>query len=134
MNDLVLQGLFVLKKGRVSRHANLNHLIKPTLASVRVPSALEPTHHYRIDNKRPDGLLFLPWKHGKELSWDLNVVDALARSCLKDGSVGNPGTVAVTAEERRCDKYRDLSAESFFFSRCLLKCLALYRSVFDRSV
>ena len=40
-----LHGLSCVRgAGRLSRHANLNHLFIQTLASVRVPSVLEPAH------------------------------------------------------------------------------------------
>ena len=87
--------------GRFSRHANLKHLFKQTLASVRVPPVLEPAHLYRTDNKRPDGMTLVPWK---QLLWEVTVADALAPSRLSGGLVGEPGIVAVEAEERKNDK------------------------------
>ena len=64
--------------GRFSRHATLNSLIKQTLGSLDLPSMLEPRGLYRTDGKRPDGVTMIPWEMGKQLVWDVTVVDALA--------------------------------------------------------
>ena len=72
-------GLSCLKSaGRFSRHSNLNALIKQSLSSTHIPSVLEPRHLYRTDQKRPDGLTLVPWADGKQLLWDVTVVDSLA--------------------------------------------------------
>ena len=102
MEASVLHALSCVRSaGRFSRHAKLNHLFTQTLASVRAPSVLEPAHLYRTDNKRPDGLTLVPWKQGKQLLWDITVVDALDFSHLSAGSVGNPGIAAAEAEEKK---------------------------------
>ena len=66
--------------GRFSRHATLNSLIKQTLGSLDLPSMLESRGLYRTDGKRPDGVTMIPWEMGKQLVWDVTVVDALAPS------------------------------------------------------
>ena len=38
---------------------------------------LEPLGLYRIDGKRPDGVTMIPWEMGKQLVWDVTVVDVL---------------------------------------------------------
>ena len=75
----------VRSEGRFLRHANLNHLFKQNLASVRVPSVLERAHFYRTNNKRPDDMILVPWKQSKQLLWDVTVVDALTLSRLSAG-------------------------------------------------
>ena len=40
---------------------------------------------------------------GKQLVWDVTVVDALAPSRLNQGSLCNPGTTATEAEARKID-------------------------------
>ena len=51
-------------KGRHSRHAAVNDIIKRSLASLKIPSHLEPSGLYRSDGKRPDGVTIVPWKRG----------------------------------------------------------------------
>ena len=104
-----LHGLcFTKSAGRFSLHATLNSLIKQTLGSLDLPSMLEPRGLYRTDGKRPDGVTMIPWEVGKQLVWDVTVVDALAPSRLNQGSLCNPGTTATEAEARKSEKYRKL--------------------------
>ena len=50
------------------------------MRSANVTSVLEPVGLNRGDGKRPDGLTIFPWKFGKALVWDVNVVDTVAQS------------------------------------------------------
>ena len=45
---------------------------------------------------------------GKQLVWDVAVVDALAPSRLNRGSLCNPGTIATEAEARKIEKCREI--------------------------
>ena len=109
-------GLSCLKSaGRLSRHSNLNDLIKQSLSSTHYPSVLEPRHLYRTDQKRPDGLTLHPWAVGKQLLWVVTVVESLAPCRINAGSVCNPGTAAAEAEERKIDKYKDLVNDGYLF-------------------
>ena len=92
----------------MSRQATLISLIKQTLGSLDLLSMLEPRRLYRTDGKRPDGVTILPWELGKQLVWEVTVVDALAPSRLNQGSSCNPGTTATEAEARKMEKYREL--------------------------
>ena len=76
-----------------------------TLESLDLPSMLEPRGLYRTDGKRPDGVTMIPWEMGKQLVWDVTVVDALAPSRLNQGSLCNPGTSATETEARKIEKY-----------------------------
>ena len=88
-----LRGLSCTKSaGRYSRHATLNSLMKQTLGSLDLPAMLEPRGLYRTDGKRPDGVTMIPWEMGKQLVWDVTVVDALAPSRLNQDFLCNPGT------------------------------------------
>ena len=109
-------GLSCLKNaGRFSRYSNLNALIKQSLSSTHIPSVLEPRHLYRTDQERPDGLTLFPWPVGKQLLWDVTVVDSLALCRVNAGSVCNPGTAAAEAEERKFDKYKELVNDGYLF-------------------
>ena len=89
--------------GRVSR--TLNSLMKQTLGSVDLPSMLDPRGLYRSDGKRPDGATLFPWEMGKQLVWDVTVVEPHARSCLNQGSLCHPGTIATEAEAQKIEKF-----------------------------
>ena len=49
----------------------------------------------------------IPWELGKQLVWDVAVVDAFAPSRLTQGSLCNPGTTVTEAEAREIEKYRE---------------------------
>ena len=100
---------------RFSRHSNLNALIKQSLSSTHIPSVLEPRHLYRTNQKRLDGSTLVPWAVGKQLLWDVTVVDSLAPCRINAGSVCKPGTAAAEAEERKNDKYKDLVDDGYLF-------------------
>ena len=65
------------------------------MGSLDLPPMLEPRGLYRTDGKRPEGVTMIPWEMGKQLVWDVTVVDALAHSRLNQGSLCNPGTTAT---------------------------------------
>ena len=50
----------------------------------------------------------IPWEMGKQLAWDVTVVDALAPSRLNEGSLCNQGTTATEAEARKIETYGQL--------------------------
>ena len=116
VSEVGWHGLSCLKSaGRFSRHSNLNALKKQSLSSNHIPSVLEPRHLYRTNQKRPDGLTLVPWADGKQLLWDVTVVDSLAPCRINAGSVCNPGTAAAEAEEQKIDKYKDLVNDGYLF-------------------
>ena len=67
-------------KGRHSRHAAVNDIVKRSLESAKIPCHLEPTGLFRSDGKRPDGASIVLWKSGKVLVWDAACLDTLAPS------------------------------------------------------
>ena len=101
--------------GRFSRPSNLNALIKQSLSSTHIPSVLEPRHLYRTDQKRPVELTLVPWAAGKQLLWDVTVVDSLAPCRINAGSVFNPGTAAAEEDEQKIDKYKDGVNDGYLF-------------------
>ena len=60
-------------------------------------------------------MTLVPWAVGKQLLWDVTVVDSLAPCRINQGSVCNPGTAAAEAEERKIDKYEDLVNDEYLF-------------------
>ncbi len=101
--------------GKFSRHANLNALVKQTISSLSFPSVLEPRGLFRSDGKRPDGMTIVPWNSGRQLVWDVTVVDSLATSRIQAGSVCNPGVTATDAEDRKVVKYQNLTDIGYIF-------------------
>ena len=100
-------------KGRHSRHAALNDIIKRSLDAAKIPSHLEPLGLYRSDGKRPDGASVVPWQRGKILVWDVTCSDSLAPS-LRVIAIREPGAVAAPAEHRKRSKYSHLNATHHF--------------------
>ena len=97
-------------KGRHSRHAVLNDIVKRSLDAAKIPSHLEPLGLYRSDGKRPDGASVVPWQRGKILVWDVTCSDSLAPS-IRDIAIREPAAVAAAAEHR---KYSHLNATHHF--------------------
>ena len=111
-------------RGRHSRHASLNDIIKRCLDTAKIPSHLEPSGLYRSDGKRPDGASVVPWTRGKILVWDATCVDTLAPShrILVDTlapshrvlAAREAGAVADDAEHRKRVKYTHLESTHYF--------------------
>ena len=81
----------------------------------------EPRRLYRTNGKSPDGVTMIPWEMGKQLVWNVTVVDALAPSRLNEGSLCNLGTTATDAEARKIEKYRELIDNGYFFQLVALE-------------
>ena len=60
-------------------------------------------------------MTLVPWAVGKQLLWDVTVVDSLAPCRINGGSVCNPGTAVAGAEERKNDNYKDLANDGYLF-------------------
>ena len=100
-------------KGRHSRHAALNDIIKRALDSAKIPCHLEPTGLYRSDGKRPDGASLVPWRCGRVLVWDATCVDTLAPSHRTLAS-RECRAAAMEAEQRKRSKYSHLEVTHCF--------------------
>ena len=112
--------VFLAPRVLVASHVMLLS-IKQTLGSLDLPSMLEPRGLYRTDGKRPDGVTMIPWETGKQLVWDVTVVDALAPSRLNQGSLCNPGTTATEADARKFEKYRELIDNGYVYQPVALE-------------
>ena len=89
------------------RHHNINDLLCRAFTRAGIPTAKEPSGLFVADGKRPDGMTLIPWTGGKSLTWDVTVVDTLAKSHLNVSSTtqGGPSENAAAAKEA---KYSDL--------------------------
>jgi len=100
--------------GRLSRHHEVNLLIKKALLSAEIPAILEPTGTSRDDGKRPDGMTLTPWKHGRPAVWDFTCVDTLAPSHVINTSK-NAGSAASCGERNKIKKYQNLQNNYLFY-------------------
>ena len=109
VSNLGTHGLSCLfSKGRHSRHAALNDIIKRALDSARIPCHLEPSGLYRSD-----GASVVPWRCGKILVWDATCVDTLAPS-HQALAAREPRAVAVDGESKKLSKYAHLESTHHF--------------------
>ena len=88
---------------------------------------LEARGLYRTDGKRPDGVTMIPWEMGKQLVWDVTVVDALAPSRLNQGSLCNPGSTATEAEARKILEVSRINRQLIHFSASGLGSTGFFR-------
>ena len=88
-------------------------MLHRSLATVNVPSTLEPTGLCRLDGKRPDGCSIAPWKSGQCLVWDFTCVDTFAVSYISDVT-REARAVATAAEARKRERYALLSRSHHF--------------------
>ena len=82
---------------------------------------LESHELYRTDGKRLRGVTMIPREQGKQLLWDVTVVDSLAPNRLNQVSLCNSGTTAIEAEARKNEKYRELIDNEYFFQPVALE-------------
>ncbi|GAU90455.1 hypothetical protein RvY_02867-2, partial [Ramazzottius varieornatus] len=68
--------------GRYSRHSALNESLKRALTLAQISAILDPPGIFRKNKRRPDGMTQVPWKNGKELVWDVGVVDTLTNFAM----------------------------------------------------
>lgn len=99
--------------GRISRHANINEIIRRAFASASIPAVLEPNGLARDDGKRPDGMTLVPWSDGKCLVWDATCGDTFAPSHLP-GTAQKAGAAASALENLKRRKYAVLSRDYIF--------------------
>ena len=91
------------------------------LGSLDLPSMIEQCGLYRTDGKSLDGVTMIPWEMGKQLVWEVTVVDALAPSRLNQGSLCNQGTTATEAEASKIEKCRELTDYGYIFQPVALE-------------
>ena len=96
--------------GRFARHALFNDFIRRSLASVGVPSVLEPVGLSRTGGKRPEGVTAIHWPWGKPLVWDVTFVDPLAPSRAQQ-----KGSFSTEAGIRKTLKYANIEERGYFF-------------------
>jgi hypothetical protein len=92
----------------MARHQNINDIVWRSLTHAGVHSVKEPQGLSRTDGKRPDGLTLVPWRNGKNMTWDVTIADSLAASHLPTTSVV-AGGAAATLADRKETKYASLT-------------------------
>ena len=98
--------------GRLSRHGQVNDIVKRALATAQIPSIKEPKGLSKDDVKRPDGLTLLPWSKGRSLVWDYTCSDTLAASHIPNTSK-EAGKSAMQAELGKLNHYEDLTTSGY---------------------
>lgn len=106
--------------GRQARHFAINDIIWRAMCSAGIPATKEPVGLLRDDGKRPDGLSLIPWSSGKLLTWDVTVVDPLAKSYVH--TANTPGYIAEQAATKKTAKYSNLPA-GYLFQPIAIECL-----------
>ena len=98
----------------MSRHNNVNNLLKRALVQAKIPATTEPVGLSRKDGKRPDGLTLVTWKKGKSLLWDFTCADTLCQSYVKECS-RVAGAAAEFRENVKNSHYKELAGDYCFF-------------------
>ena len=87
------QGIWaVLRKYNISKclllisRYQVNDLIWRALSRAKILYSKEPSRPSRTDRKRPDSMNLIPWQEGRNLLWDITVVDTLAASHMPSTS------------------------------------------------
>ena len=108
--------------GRVVCHHNINDLLCRAFTRAGISTTKDPSRLFVANGKRPDGMTLIPWTGGKSLTWDVTVVDTLAKSHLNVSSMtqGGPSENAAAAKEA---KYSDLP-NAYAFTPVAFKLLA----------
>ena len=131
VTPLGLHGLSCSKSaGRHSRHAHLNDVVLRSLSRAGFPAVLEPVGLDRGDGRRPDGLTVFPFREGKCLTWDVTCVDTFADTVLVQSALA-PGAAARQAEERKRQRYAELS-QRYIFEPIALETSGVYGPVWSR--
>ena len=99
--------------GRHSRHGALNSIVQKALSSAGYHAIREPPGLNRGDGNRPDGMTLHAWKEGKELVWDVTVVDTMAPSHVRRSSQ-QAGSAAQEAEQEKIRFYSEIGERYFF--------------------
>ena len=96
-------------------YTHLNDLIKRSLASIELPSILEPPGICRSDGKRVNEVSVTPyaWQSGCALAWDVTCCDIFAPTYTTLAATG-AGLVANRAEDRQVRLYREVEATHVF--------------------
>ena len=109
-----LHGLSCIKSaGRIPRHAEINNIIKRSLAAAGIPSILEPSGLNPSNSTRPDGVTIYPFTNGKTLCWDATVSDTFSKTAVNDSAI-SPGAAANKAEDRKIHHYSELTDRHIF--------------------
>ena len=102
MVEACLHGLSCnLGSVRHARHNTINDLTARALQRAEVPCMKEPAGFSRSDGKRPDGLILIPWKAGKNSVWDVTVTDTVAPTYVNMASQEAGKVLSLHQHERK---------------------------------
>ena len=87
--------------------------MKRALATIEVPSVLEPVGLCHSDGKGPDGMSIVPGKRGKALVWDVTVWNIFAPS-YSGHAADDAASVANLAEAAKRRQYSELADAHHF--------------------
>ena len=80
MDSQGLHGLACIRGSKKhARHSIINDVVYRSMARAKVQSIKEPPGLCR-DGKRPDGASIIPWRRGRDVTWDVTVADTFAAS------------------------------------------------------
>lgn len=115
IDEFGLHGLSCrFSSGRLSRHHEVNMLIKNALHAAEIPAILEPSGTSRDDGKRPDGMTLIPWKYGKPAVWDFTCLDTMCSSHIHN-TCKTVGSAALSGESNKNKKYQNLQNNYLFY-------------------
>ena len=113
MDSQGLHGLAcIMGSNKHARHSIINDVVYRSMARAKVQSIKEPPGLCR-DGKRPDGASIIPWRHGRNVTWDVTVADTFAASYVGDTAV-RAGAAAERAAAKKTEKYDELRRNYIF--------------------
>ena len=115
MDTLGLHGLACKSGGgKQARHSVINDVIYRSMIRAKIQAVKEPIGLCE-SGQRPDGASIIPWKRGRNVTWDVTVADTFAASYVNDAATC-AGKVAESAAAKKVSKYAELRRHFTFVS------------------
>ena len=113
MDTLGLHGLACKSgAGKQARHSVINDVVCRSMIRAKIQSVKEPAG-LCDGGLRPDGASIIPWKRGRNVTWDVTVADTFATSYVGDAAVC-AGRVAERAAAKKIAKYAEMCRNYIF--------------------
>ena len=114
MDSQGLHGLACIRgSNKHARHNIINDVVYRSMARAEVQSIKEPPGLCR-DGKRPDGASIIPWRRGRNVTWDVTVADTFAASYVGDTAVRAGAAAERAAAAKKTEKYDELRRNYIF--------------------